>query len=55
MLRTLAHIPRLEGRLHAMMFKSQLEVDMDGVLMQQVDDLKTACEIARDSTELHAL
>lgn len=55
MLRTLSHIPRLEGRLRAMMFKCQLEVDMDGVLMQQVDDLKVACDLVRESKELHAL
>jgi len=55
MMRTLAHIPRLEGRLRSMQFKAQLEVDMDGVLMQHVDDLKVACEAVRESTELHAL
>ena len=55
MMRTLAFIPRLEGRLRAMMFKSQLEVDMDGMLMQRVDDLRLACERVRDSKELHAL
>jgi len=50
MMRTLAHIPRLEGRLRSMQFKAQLEVDMDGVLMQHVDDLKVACEAVREST-----
>ena len=55
LLRSLAHIPRLEARLKAMAFKAQLELDMDGVLMQQIDDLKAACELVRDSKELHAL
>ena len=55
MLRTLAHIPRLEGRLKAMMFKAQLEADMDGMLMQRVDELKSACEEVKASKELHAL
>ncbi len=35
LLRSLSAIPRLEGRLRAMMFKGQLEVEMDGLLMQQ--------------------
>ena len=55
MLRTLAFIPRLEGRLKAMVFKAQLEVDMDAVLMPRVGDLNTACERVRDCKELHAL
>jgi hypothetical protein len=55
LLRALALIPRLEGRLRAMMTKCQLEVDMDGLLMQRVDDLRIACKRVRDSTELHAL
>ena len=55
MLRTLSFVPRLEGRLKAMMFKSQLEVEMDAVLMPKVEDLRKACELVRDSTELHAL
>jgi len=55
MLRTLSFIPRLEGRLKAMRFKAQLEADMDAILMQQVDDLHTACKLVCDSQELHAL
>ena len=55
MLRTLAFIPHLEGRLQSMMFKSQLEVDMDSYLMPRVRDLRAACESVRDSRELHAL
>ena len=99
LLRSLAAIPRLEGRLKCMMFKAQLEVEMDGLLMQQVvaclcigssrqmhawcskrnslyaclclclclylhlylcvhpqvDELKEACRLVRESRELHAL
>jgi hypothetical protein len=55
LMRTLATVPRLEARLKAMTFKSQLEIDMDGLLMQQVDDLRSACRAVRDCRELHAL
>jgi len=55
MMRTLAHIPRLEGRLVSMMFKQQLEVDLEEVMLRPVDKLRAACEAVRDCKELHAL
>ena len=57
LLRSLSHIPRCEARLKCLMFKSQLEADMqdDGVLFQQLSDLKAACNVVRESKELHAL
>jgi len=36
MLRSIADVPRLQGRIKAMMFKAQLESEMDGVLIKQV-------------------
>ena len=55
MLRQLADIPRLEKRLRVMMFKAQLEVDMDGVLMQRCSELAAACKAIKSCKELHAL
>ena len=59
MMRTLAHIPRLEGRLTAMRFMAQLQVDLNGgpnsVLMASLLDVRKACEAIQGSTELHAL
>ena len=54
-LRSVADIPRLQGRIQAMIFKAQLESEMDGLLVKQVDCLRDACQAVRESTELHAL
>ena len=54
MLRQLADIPRLEKRLRVMMFKAQLEVDMDGVLMQRCSSSRPRAAI-KSCEELHAL
>ena len=54
LLRSLADIPRLETRLKSMMFKVQLETDMDETLCKQMDDLRAACDAVSTSKELQA-
>ena len=56
MLRTLAHIPRLNVLLQAGRLQLQIAAGLsDGELMQRIDELRVACEAVRDSRELHAL
>ena len=55
LLRTLACIPRLEGRLRAMRFKAQLEIDLEELMLTPVAELGAACEAVGGSQPLHAL
>jgi len=54
MLLELAGIPRLEGRLRAIMFKAQFETDMSAA-KAQVADLRRASVSLRGSSEMQAL
>ena len=53
MLRSIADVPRLQGRIKAMMFKAQLESEMDGVLIKQVPMTMTMMRIPPPNAHPH--
>ena len=54
LLKSLADIPRLEGRLKAMKFKSQMETDIEQ-WQKQVEQLTEGCSCVQESEKLRAL
>ena len=54
LLRSLADIPCLEGRLRAMAFKAQMEVDIEQ-WERQVEQLTDGCDYVKTSDLLYAL
>jgi len=55
LLRSIAHVQRLEARLQAMIFRAHLTQDLDIQYLKPVDDLKRGCIKLRESAEFQAL